>query len=417
MKPEKIIFIERTTDDPNGDLRKGLIQANKHIRELDYSGTISTSNGSGIITQSLMNLAATVSTTSFSRTLGEKHYELTNHLGNVLAVITDKKVCGHVTSGNADYYVAEVVHQQDYYPFGSPMPGRKYDLSGAKMYRFAFNGKESDDETYGIGDEYDYGARIYDPRVGRFMSMDLLSYEFASITPYLFATNCPILNIDWGGLCGKPSTSSSNSGPEPKAKWYHKVATYTDINDACVIVTFFTRHGRAVNCDGTDATVGDKVFACVGLIIPFVSGSVVKKGGVAIGKFIGRLFGKKAEKEALKGTVELTESSSSLIIKETDKAAEKDIVEESVKTVEKASTYTFEVTMQEGETMIVKTTFDDGRAVQFGGDFIKEGNTLTIKNFDVDGLAANELGLKKIREIVTAYGEKRGCRKCNYQWC
>ena len=43
------------------------------------------------------------------------------------------------------------------------MPGREYQ---AAPYRFGFNGKENDPEAHGFGDQYDYGFRIYNPRIG-----------------------------------------------------------------------------------------------------------------------------------------------------------------------------------------------------------------------------------------------------------
>ena len=49
--------------------------------------------------------------------LGSRVYELSNHLGNVLSTISDKKI-GHDNSGIVDYYFAEVLSQNDYYPFG-----------------------------------------------------------------------------------------------------------------------------------------------------------------------------------------------------------------------------------------------------------------------------------------------------------
>jgi RHS repeat-associated protein len=39
-------------------------------------------------------------------------------------------------------------------------------------YRYGFNGKEKDDELKGIGNSYDFGARIYDPRIGRWFAPD-----------------------------------------------------------------------------------------------------------------------------------------------------------------------------------------------------------------------------------------------------
>lgn len=66
-------------------------------------------------------------------------------------------------------------------------------------YLFAFNGKEKDNETYGDGNEYDYGFRIYNPRLGQFLSVDPLAKEFPSFSPYPFAQNCPIKFVDLDG--------------------------------------------------------------------------------------------------------------------------------------------------------------------------------------------------------------------------
>jgi RHS repeat-associated protein len=114
-------------------------------------------------------------------------------------VISDKKVCGSVTGTTADYYLAEVIHQQDYYPFGSSMPGRSYDLAGAATYRYGFNGKEKDDEVKGAGNSLDFGARIYDPRLGRWMSVDPLASRYAYISPYNGFANNPIIYVDHSG--------------------------------------------------------------------------------------------------------------------------------------------------------------------------------------------------------------------------
>ena len=47
--------------------------------------------------------------------------------------------------------------------------------------------------------QYDYGARIYDPRIGRFLSVDPLTKSYAMLTPYQFASNRPIDGIDLDG--------------------------------------------------------------------------------------------------------------------------------------------------------------------------------------------------------------------------
>lgn len=79
------------------------------------------------------------------------------------------------------------------------MPGRKYSQANVK-YRYGFNGKENDNEVKGEGNQQDYGMRIYDPRLGRFLSEDPLTKTYPQLTPYQFAENSPILFIDLDGL-------------------------------------------------------------------------------------------------------------------------------------------------------------------------------------------------------------------------
>ncbi|MBS1735139.1 MAG: hypothetical protein JSS98_00865, partial [Bacteroidetes bacterium] len=80
-------------------------------------------------------------------------------------------------------------------------PGREYSpSSGSEHYRYSFNGKEQDPETYGQGNIYDYGFRIYNPRLGRFLSIDPLFRSYPWYTPYQFASNYPIVGVDIEGL-------------------------------------------------------------------------------------------------------------------------------------------------------------------------------------------------------------------------
>lgn len=131
-------------------------------------------------------------------TTGRKQYELTNHLGNVLATFTDKRL-QHTTSGTSiDYYLADISTAQDYYSFGSLQPGRQYNLSN--LYRYGFNGKENDNEIRGVGNQQDYGKRIYIDWVNRFSSVDLIAKSFPALSSYQFASNNPILNVDLDGL-------------------------------------------------------------------------------------------------------------------------------------------------------------------------------------------------------------------------
>jgi RHS repeat-associated protein len=58
---------------------------------------------------------------------------------------------------------------------------------------------EKEDEVKGSGNSYDFGARIYDARVGRFLSLDAFASKFASQSPFCFAGNTPLMALDVNG--------------------------------------------------------------------------------------------------------------------------------------------------------------------------------------------------------------------------
>ncbi len=82
-------------------------------------------------------------------------------------------------------------------PFGMVMPERN---SSSSVYRFGFNGQEKDDEIKGIGSSYEFSYRIYDPRLGRFLSVDPLVRSYPWNSSYAFAENDVIRSIDLEGL-------------------------------------------------------------------------------------------------------------------------------------------------------------------------------------------------------------------------
>ncbi|MFN5308715.1 MAG: RHS repeat-associated core domain-containing protein [Candidatus Kapaibacterium sp.] len=97
-------------------------------------------------------------------------------------------------------FTTKIYNFANYYPFGMQHTGTagSYDLSSD--YRYGYNGKEKDDEIKGEANSLDYCARIYDPRVGKFLSVDPLTKDYPYLTPYQFASNTPIQAIDLDGL-------------------------------------------------------------------------------------------------------------------------------------------------------------------------------------------------------------------------
>jgi RHS repeat-associated protein len=130
-----------------------------------------------------------------------------------------------------------------YYAFGSPMPGRSY-VSGGGAYRYGFNGQEKDDEIKGGGNSLDFGARIYDSRLGSWFSIDPFVSKYPNVSPYSFALNNPIILKDEGGkwitdVNGKPIyTSGDVKLEESKEKeGYYLIAE---------VRTYYTNDGKPV---------------------------------------------------------------------------------------------------------------------------------------------------------------------------
>lgn len=134
-------------------------------------------------------------------------------MGNVLVTVSDKKLGHSIDGTTVDYYNADVITANDYYPDGMLMPGRKYSQPN-NSYRYGFNGKENDNDVKGEGNQQDYGMRIYDPRLGRFLTVDPLAKQYPFYSPYQFAGNNPIKFIDLvdGLEPAEPGTKQGQSG-------------------------------------------------------------------------------------------------------------------------------------------------------------------------------------------------------------
>ncbi len=156
----------------------------------------------GILNDSIPLLGSqnnTYTQTTWTHTVGKRTYELANHLGNVLSVISDKPIPHDNGSGTVDYYLADIRQSTDYSPFGVTLSGRNLSKAGADDFRYGYNNMEADDEIKGSGNSYDFGARMLDPRIGRWLTIDSEFKKYAGINPYHFVFDSPMIFKDPDG--------------------------------------------------------------------------------------------------------------------------------------------------------------------------------------------------------------------------
>ncbi|MCC6818998.1 MAG: hypothetical protein IT245_08920 [Bacteroidia bacterium] len=141
---------------------------------------------------------------------GNKHYELSNHLGNVLATVQDRKLpvddMAYSTPNVIDYYQAVYNNFSLYYAFGAPMPGKGYVRT--ESYRYGFNGQEKDDEVSGEGNSNTAEFWQYESRLGRRFNVDPVFKVF--LGSYSCFRNNPIYLIDPNG--DNESTHTDSAG-------------------------------------------------------------------------------------------------------------------------------------------------------------------------------------------------------------
>jgi RHS repeat-associated protein len=126
------------------------------------------------------------------------HFNYTDHLGNVRVTYYDK--------GDGPI----IAEETNYYPFGLQHKGynepEQFERNWGNVTTFAsslnnkykYNGKELQDEL-GLN-MYDYGARNYDPAIGRWMNIDPLAELYDKTSPYAYVLNSPIIYMDPDGM-------------------------------------------------------------------------------------------------------------------------------------------------------------------------------------------------------------------------
>src|SRR5690606_25675274 len=102
-------------------------------------------------------------------------------------------------NGDGEVTPGEIIEENNYYPFGLRHKGyNELATENPSGFKYKFGGKELNDE---LGFEvYDFGARNYDPALGRWMNVDPLAEEMRRFSPYNYVFNNPIFFIDPDGM-------------------------------------------------------------------------------------------------------------------------------------------------------------------------------------------------------------------------
>ncbi len=149
-------------------------------------------------------------------------FNYTDHLGNIRLSYSD-------ANNNNTISENEILEENHYYPFGLKHSAyntqhqgyiRQDELNnlilqqmpkfaGDGSYNYKYNGKELQDEL-GLN-MYDYGARNYDPAIGRWMNIDPLAEVSRRWSPYTYCYNNPLIFTDPDGMLATPPTELFNT--------------------------------------------------------------------------------------------------------------------------------------------------------------------------------------------------------------
>ena len=131
---------------------------------------------------------------------------------------------------NLSHERGPVLEETHYYPFGLVMQAISSKSAGALVNKWKYNGKElqSSEFSDGTGLEiYDYGARMYDPQIGRWHKTDGKAELYFATSPYVYALNQPVNAIDPDGNLVIFINGNHFSSSAPGAGYWRTTETQT----------------------------------------------------------------------------------------------------------------------------------------------------------------------------------------------
>ena len=153
-------------------------------------------------------------------------YQYKDHLGSIRLSYSDG-------DGNGSVSQSEIIEENHYYPYGLKMRGFNTGVSSlgnSLAQKYKFNGMELD-ESFETLNTYDFGARNYDPALGRWMNLDPLTEDMTRFSPYNYAFGNPVYYIDPDGMAPDDNYTIKSDGTIYVEKTNDKTDTFTYVDE------------------------------------------------------------------------------------------------------------------------------------------------------------------------------------------